>query len=268
MISIIIPVYNQADKLSRCLESILNQTILTSPHPSPSQGEGVLEVIIVNDGSTDDVSDRIKNYPLRRSFSEASELRIKNFKVINQENSGSNPARNRGAKEASGEYIIFCDADIIMKPEMLEVMLYTLKKNPQASYAYSSFKYGWKSFKLWPFDAEKLKTMPYIHTTSLIRRETFPGFSAKGGPAFGWDESIERLQDWDLWLTMLEQGHKGIWVNKILFKAQGGGTISNWLPSFAYKLFPLLKGVKKYKAAEEIIRKKHKLNVIARSSPR
>ena len=130
---------------------------------------------------------------------------------------------------------------------MLEVMLSTLEKNPQASYAYSSFKYGFKIFKLWPFDAEKLKKIPYIHTTSLIRREFFPG----------WDENIKRLQDWDLWLTMLEQGRAGVWINKILFKARGGGTISSWLPSFAYKLFPFLESVKKYKAAEEIIRKKH-----------
>ena len=248
MVSIVIPVYNQADKLSRCLDSILAQTILTSTQdltPSlsfarrgglASQGEGV-EVIIVNDGSTDNINEIVTSY----------ELRVTNFKVINQENRGSNPARNRGAKEASGEYIIFCDADIMMEPEMLEVMLSTLEKNPQASYAYSSFKYGFKIFKLWPFDAEKLKKMPYIHTTSLIRREHSPG----------WDENIKRLQDWDIWLTMLEQDRAGVWINKILFKAQGGGTISIWLPSFAYKFLPFLKGVKKYKAAEEIIRKKH-----------
>ncbi len=245
MISIVIPVYNQADKLSRCLDSILAQTILTSPHPSPSQGEGV-EVIIVNDGSTDGILERIKNY---EPCLPAGRLRIANFKFINQENNGSNPARNRGAKDASGEYIIFCDADIEMKSEMLEVMLKTLGKNKQASYVYSSFKYGWKNFKLWPFDAEKLREMPYIHTTSLIRREHF----------FGFDENIKRLQDWDLWLTMLEQGHVGVWVDKVLFKVQGGGTISSWLPSFAYRLFPFLRGVKKYKAAEKIIREKHKL---------
>ena len=227
MISIIIPVYNQANKLSRCLESIIKQTY------------NDYEVIVVNDGSTDDLLNRIKNY----------ELRITNFKVINQENKGSNPARNRGAREAKGEYLLFCDADIIMEPKMLEVMLSTLEKNPQASYAYSSFKYGFKIFKLWPFDAEKLKKIPYIHTTSLIRREFFPG----------WDENIKRLQDWDLWLTMLEQGRAGVWINKILFKARGGGTISSWLPSFAYKLFPFLESVKKYKAAEEVIKEKHGL---------
>jgi len=227
MISIIIPVYNQSNKLSRCLDSILAQSYKD------------YELIIVNDGSTDNIESVIKKY----------ENKFENFVFINQKNNGSNPARNRGFKESKGEYVIFCDADLELKPEMLEAMLYTLEDNNEASYAYCSFKYGVKTFKLWPFDPEKLKKIPYIHTSSLIKRSVFPGF----------DENIKRLQDWDLWLTLLEKGYKGIWINKILFKAQGGGTISSWLPSLAYKIFPFLKGVKKYKAAEEIIRKKHNL---------
>ena len=227
MISIIIPIYNQADKLSSCLDSILRQSYQD------------YEIIVVNDGSTDNICERIKNY----------ELRIKNIKFISQDNKGSNSARNRGTKEARGEYLLFCDADIEMEPDMLEIMLKTLENHRNASFAYSSFKYGLKTFKLWPYSAEKLKKTPYIHSTSLIRRPHFPG----------WDEKIKRLQDWDLWLTMLEQGHTGIWIDKVLFKVRTGGTISSWLPSFAYKLMPFLPSVKKYKKAVEIIKKKHNL---------
>ncbi len=227
MISIIIPVYNQAKKLSKCLDSILKQTYNN------------YEIIIVNDGSTDNIEKILDKYK--------SEL-IHKFSYFNQENKGSNPARNRGAKIAKGKYLLFCDADIIMKPEMLKIMLDALKNNPKASYTYSSFKYGCKIFKLWPFDAEKLKQIPFIHTTSLMRKEHFPGF----------DESIKRLQDWDLWLTMFEQGHSGVWIDKVLFTIMGGGyTMSSWLPSFAYKLFPFLPSVKKYNEAVEIIKKKH-----------
>lgn len=228
MVSIIIPVYNQADKLARCLDSILAQSYAD------------YEVIIVNDGSMDDPQSIIKNY----------ELRITNLKIINQENRGSNPARNRGMKEARGEYLLFCDADIEMSPEMLGEMLSALKNNPEAAYAYSSFKFGSKLFKLFPFEADKLRTMPFIHTTSLIRREFFPGF----------DENIKRLQDWDLWLTILKQyGKGGAWIDKVLFKVKTGGTISNWLPSIFYKIFPFLPAVKKYKNSVEIIREKHNL---------
>ena len=227
MISIIMPVYNQANKLAQCLASILKQTYKN------------FVIIIVNDGSTDNIKEVINNF----------QLSTFNFQLISQENIGSNPARNNGAKLAKGEYILFCDADIIMKPYMFEIMLKTLKNTPNASYVYSSFKFGKKTFKLWPFDENKLKQMPYIHSTSLIRREHFPG----------WDEKIKRLQDWDLWLTMLKQGHKGIWIDKVLFTVQTGGTMSNWLPSFFYKLFPFLPSVKRYNKAVRIIKTKHKI---------
>ena len=227
LISIIIPVYNQADKLIQCLDSILAQTYQN------------IEIIIVNDGSTDSIELRITNY----------ELRFKNFKYIYQKNSGANVARNRGFKEVQGEFVLFCDADIIMEPKMLEIMLETLKNNPSSSYAYSSHKFGFKVFRLWKFDAEKLKQMPCVHTTSLIRKKHFVGF----------DERIKRLQDWDLWLSMLEKGYAGVWVDRVLFKVQTGGTMSAWLPSFVYKFMPFLLSVKKYKQAVEIIKNKHGL---------
>ena len=134
---------------------------------------------------------------------------------------------------------------------MLELMLKTLKDNPSASFCYSSFIWGHKKFKLWPFDAEKLKIMPYITTTSLIRLKDFSGF----------DESLKKFQDWDLWLTMLYQGRTGVWIDKILFKMAVGGTqtMSNWLPALAYKLLPWLPQVKKYNKAMAIIKKKHNL---------
>jgi len=228
MISIIIPVYNQSDKLRQCLDSIIAQTYQN------------YEVIIVNDGSSEQLD--IKDF----------ELKFKNFKLINQENKGSNAARNRGFKEAKGKYLLFCDADIIMQPNMLEAMVSTLDKNSQVSYVYSSFLWGKKLFQLWSFDSEKLKQMPYIHTTSLIKREHFP--------KSGWDENIKRLQDWDLWLTMLKNNYKGIWIDKILFRVQTGGTMSNWLPSFVYKILPFLPSVRKYKKAVKVIKEKHLLN--------
>jgi glycosyltransferase involved in cell wall biosynthesis len=229
MISIIIPIYNQADKIGKCLDSILNQTYKD------------YEVIVVNDGSTDDAEEIIDKHQ--------KTLRVTRYAL--RENKGAPAARNRGYREARGEYLLFCDADAVLKPEALQVMLDALKQHPEASYAYSSFLWGKKLFKLGPFDAEKLKKAPYIHTMSLIKREHFP--------AGGWDESIKKLQDWDIWLTMLEQGRSGVWIDKVLFKVQTGGTISSWLPSFAYKLLPFLPNVKKYNKAMEIVKNKHNL---------
>lgn len=230
LISIIIPVYNQAEHLENCLASVKKQTC------------GDYEIIVVNDGSTDNINAVIEKF--RRIFG---------GKLIyfEQNNMGPCAARNRGAKRASGQYMIFCDADVVMEPEMLEIMLKALRNNQNAGFCYSSFIWGRKKFKLWPYDNEKLKKIPCIHTTSLIKMEYFPGF----------DETLKKFQDWDLWLAMAEQGRTGIWIDKILFKiaASGTQTMSSWLPSFAYKFFPFLPQVKKYNQAMSIIRKKHNL---------
>ena len=230
MISIIIPVYNQAEHLSRCLDGIKNQSYDN------------YEIIVVNDGSTDKIIDVIGKF--KHIFSHK-------LTYTEQKNRGAAVARNVGAKFAKGDYIIFCDADVVMEPIMLEIMRKQLKENSSASFCYSSFIWGHKKFKLWPYDADKLKNMPYINITSLIKKDHFPGF----------DETLKKFQDWDLWLTMLDQGHTGIWVDKFIYKVNLGGTqtMSSWLPSLSYKLLPWLPQVKKYNLAKEIILKKHKL---------
>ncbi|MFA7365471.1 MAG: glycosyltransferase family A protein, partial [Patescibacteria group bacterium] len=155
MISIIIPVYNGEKTLIETIKSIEKQSYRD------------FEVLIVNDGSSD------KTLEVFEKFSNNYKLE-NNYYFINQENKGAPAARNRGFKDSRGEYLLFCDADATLKPNTLEKMLKTLENDPTASYCYSSFLRGKKTFKLSPFDPEKLKKMPYIHTMSLIRREHFP----------------------------------------------------------------------------------------------
>ena len=232
MISIIIPVYNQAQKLVATLASIARQTYTD------------YEVIIVNDGSKDGVDMVFANYYKKLTTDT-------NYLFINQSNQGAPAARNRGLKEAKGEYVFFCDADATLKPEALETMLKALDANPTASYAYSSFYWGKKFFKVGDFDPDKLRTAPFIHTMALIRRADLP--------SAGWDESIKKFQDWDLWLTMLEAGKVGCWIPQALFTITPGGMISAWLPSFAYKFLPFLPRVQKYMKALAVIKTKHGL---------
>lgn len=232
MISIIIPVYNGAKTIINTIRSIEAQTYRS------------FEVIIVNDGSRDNTRS------IFEKFLETFKVE-NNYFFINQENKGAPAARNRGLREASGKYLFFCDCDSILKNNALERMIQGLEENPEVAYVYSSFYWGNKLFKLWPFDVERLKKMPYIHTMSLIRRDAFP--------ENGWDENIKKLQDWDLWLTMLENGHEGFFINEALFKIKPGGTISSWLPAFAYKALPFLPAVRKYKKAMKIIKHKHNL---------
>jgi len=222
MISIIIPAYNAAETIQKCLDSVFNQTFKD------------FEVIVVNDGSTDDLLLALSN--CRRKLT-----------IFNQENKGAPAARNFGFKFSKGDYVLFLDADIIMKPDMLESMLAALEEDKSAAFAYSSFKWGWKKFKLWPFDASRLRTEPYIHTSSLIRRSAFPGF----------DESLKKFQDWDLFLTIAERGGAGKFIPRVLFKVKTDGTMSTWLPSIAYKLPFKFKSKAKYEYWREVIRKKH-----------
>ncbi len=101
--SIIVPVYNTEKYLKRCLDSIKNQSFKD------------YEVIIVNDGSTDNSSDIISKY---------------SYKVINQENLGLSMARNNGVKESSGEYLIFLDSDDYIEKDLLKEVNESLSNNP------------------------------------------------------------------------------------------------------------------------------------------
>jgi len=96
--SVIIPTYNGADKIGRCLASLRGQDYPAS-----------FEVIVVNDGSTDRTLEVLKQFP--------------EVRVLTQANAGPAAARNRGAKEASGDLIVFTDDDCEPLPNWLTEML-------------------------------------------------------------------------------------------------------------------------------------------------
>lgn len=100
-ISIIVPVYNSEKYLSRCIDSILNQTMKD------------FELILINDGSTDNSLSILKNYELKDS----------RIRVIDQKNVGVSKTRNKGIKLANGDYITFIDNDDTIKSDYLEKFL-------------------------------------------------------------------------------------------------------------------------------------------------
>ncbi len=237
LISVIIPVYNHAHTLKRTLESLFNQTYRP------------LEVIVVNDGSTDNFDEVVKECLLLTDGDCIGAGSV--LSVISQPNSGAPVARNKGFAMSKGEYVIFWDADTLAHPQMLQKMYAYLQKHSEAAYAYSQFKFGWKRIKSQQFDAAKLKQINYIDITSLIRRADFAGF----------DSSLKRFQDWDLWLSMLEKGKAGIFIPEVLYEKVVGSRegISTWLPKFMYQLPWKSKQVKKYDTAKEIVLRKHGL---------
>ena len=113
MISVIIPVYNGEGTIKETIESVLNQTFSD------------LEIIIINDGSTDSTLEILSTIDDSR------------IKVFSYPNAGPSASRNRGIDNSQGEYISFIDADDLWTPDKLESQLQALKSNPQAVVAYS-----------------------------------------------------------------------------------------------------------------------------------
>lgn len=129
-VSVIVPVYNTAPYLTQCLDSLLNQSF------------DALEIICIDDGSTDNSLEILKNY-------EASDTRIH---VISQKKQGVSVARNKGLEIAQGKYILFLDSDDWLEPYIIEkslmfmqygidilafsIRLYDMEKN---DFIYSSY---------------------------------------------------------------------------------------------------------------------------------
>lgn len=106
-ISVIIPVYNVQDYLSKCLESVVNQSYAN------------LEIILVDDGSTDSSGVICDEWVEKDS----------RIRVVHKENGGISEARNVGLRIATGEYIAFVDSDDIIHSKMYELLLQAMDQN-------------------------------------------------------------------------------------------------------------------------------------------
>lgn len=115
-LSVIVPVYNVEDYLHKCIDSIMNQTF------------NDLEIILVNDGSTDTSPQICDDYAKK-------DVRVK---VIHQQNSGVSVARNKGIELATGDYLTFVDSDDFIKDDFIE-KLYTTAKNNDLELVVSNF---------------------------------------------------------------------------------------------------------------------------------
>ena len=118
MVTVIIPVYNVEMYLPLCINSILKQTYQN------------LEIILIDDGSTDDSPGICDTYALKDN----------RIKVIHQQNQGAAVARNTGLENATGEYIVFVDSDDFINEKMIE-KLYIALKQTDSDLSICNFKY-------------------------------------------------------------------------------------------------------------------------------
>ncbi len=105
-VSVIIPIYNSKDYIAKCLDSLLEQTLKE------------IEIICVNDGSTDNSQEILEKYASKHD----------NIIILNKENGGCGSARNLGIDNARGEYIEFIDSDDQIRPDTIEKLYLSAKK--------------------------------------------------------------------------------------------------------------------------------------------
>lgn len=131
MISIIIPCYNAEKTIKRCLESVISQTYKN------------IEIVIINDGSTDKTDSIIKKY-----------INDNRIKYYNRSNHGIGKTRNFGIKEATGEYITFLDSDDYLPNDAID-NLYKLAQKNKLDLVVSDYYVDNKNIK-----SEKIKSFP------------------------------------------------------------------------------------------------------------
>lgn len=207
-ISVILPVYNPGELIKRCLDSILAQKC-----------ECEFEVIMVDDGSTDDSTSIIEGYNDSR------------FTLLHQNNAGPAKARNKGLKSAKGKYISYIDADDYWEPDFFSEMIGFMEKHENCVAASCGQKHLTVSgahevnaiykepvvlddfFEYWANNM-------HVCTGSMIARSEV--LKSIGGMR----EDLRITEDLEFWALIATKGKWGL-VPKVLFTSDGTSIISD-----------------------------------------
>ncbi len=219
MVSVIIPCYNLGAYLDEAVSSVLSQTYQN------------FEILIVDDGSTDDATRALFD-TYRRPKTE----------VIRSEHQGVSAARNVAIARARGNYLCALDADDRLEPTYLEKAVAVLDGDPDVAFvscwlrAFGDEQWEWKPERC---DLPTLLWEDTVLTAALVRRDAM---TAVGGydtmmPAQGGE-------DWDLWLTLARRGYRGTILQEVLFNYRrrvGSLSTASWygadhLPLTSYRV--------------------------------
>ncbi len=193
-VSVIIPCYNHGKYIRETLASI-----------EKVKDKDLYEIIIVNDGSTDEFTNQ-----------ELKKLSEEGYQVIHQKNAGPAAARNTAVKHSKGEYILPVDSDNLIHPEYMYRGIEILDNNKEISVVYANAKvFGNKSGLLNPgnYNLQKLMLINYIDACSVYRKSLW---DATGG----YDSKIPThgYEDWELWLNASFMGFKFLYIDEVLFE--------------------------------------------------
>ncbi len=194
-VSVVIPCYNMGKYVLEAIDSVIKQTYKN------------IEIICINDGSTDNSRDIILG----------SVQKYKNSNIIfidNDENCGLIKSRNIAISKSSGDYILPLDADDTIEPTYIEKAVNILDKFPNVGIVYSRARYFGKKNKEWSlgkFSKSKILYQNQIFSCAMFRKSDF---EKTGGYK---DYMKAGYEDWDLWLSFLELGFTAYKIDEILF---------------------------------------------------
>ncbi|MGP4004584.1 glycosyltransferase family 2 protein [Streptomyces sp. 8N706] len=202
-VSVVIPSHDYGRYLPQALESVLAQTF------------GDWELVIVDDGSTDDSADvarsLIARHPDRR------------IRLLEQANAGVSAARNTGIAASTGRYILPLDADDVIAPTMLEKTTAVLDSDPAITIA-STDVFAFTDDDLPPqvlplpaYSRELLLQRLIMFYCSLYRREAWEAVG-------GYNEDMRAGEDWDFWIGCAEKGFDAYHIHEPLFGARNKDT--------------------------------------------
>ncbi|MGB0383498.1 MAG: glycosyltransferase family 2 protein [Ardenticatenaceae bacterium] len=187
LISIVMPVYNGEKTIQKTIDSALQQTFTD------------FELIVVNDGSTDDTLEILNT------------IQDPRVKVISSPNRGSYPARNLGIQQAQGEFIAFLDADDLWTADKLAAQLDALQRYPKTAVAYSWTEFidlfghplGGRSKITLNGDIWQdllIENLMISGSNPMVRRQALDAVGH-------FDESFHTAGDWDLWIRLAKRYH-------------------------------------------------------------
>ncbi len=215
MISVIVPTFNGEETIANCLNSLLNQSY-----------KGEYEVIVVNDGSTDKTSDVVKKYPVR---------------LLAQEHRGPAAARNLGARNTSGDILLFTDDDCVAEKNWIEEMMKPFD-NPEIAGVQGRYKTKQRSliarFAQYEIEEryERMRRHKYIDFIGSYSAAYRKNVFLKEG---GFDESfpIASGEDPDLSFRLVAEGHKMVFAPNAVVYHHHPDTLLKYLRQKFYRAY-------------------------------
>jgi glycosyltransferase involved in cell wall biosynthesis len=192
-LSVVIPCYNHGEFILEAIASV------------ESCQENVYEILIINDGSTDPLTEKV-----------LAAVADKGYQVIHQKNQGLAVARNHGIELAKGRYILPLDADNKIRPDYITTAIDILDCQPEVGVVYGNFEFfgGVTGIKEVPeFDINVIVRGNYIDACAVFRKTVWQD-------AGGYDDKIPEqfgYEDWDFWLGAAEKGWHFYHLDEVLF---------------------------------------------------